>query len=311
MTAGPPLVVLTGPTGAGKSRLAIAVALAWREAGRAAEIVNADSMAAYRGMDIGTAKPSVKDRREVPHHLIDVFDIGEPASVAVFRDLARDAIADCRARGVTPVLVGGSALYIHAITDELDFPGTDAALRARLTAELAEEGAPAMYDRLRRLDPGVAAGIHPNNSRRVLRALEAIELTGGFRATFPEPRYAIPHVIQVGLDIPREVMDERIAARVEAMWEAGLPAEVERLLGQGLREAPTASRAIGYREAIAYLDGRMTARAAREATIIKTRQFSRKQLGWWRRDARIRWMAYDAGPSAVMALADYAPGPRM
>jgi len=284
-----PVIVLVGATATGKSSLAIDMACEMSARGRPAEVVNADSMLVYRGMDIGTAKPTVSERRGIPHHLIDIMDITEPASVALFQGLARDAIADCRKRGVVPIVVGGSALYLHAIIDQFDFPPTSEALRTKLAQEMTTLGVEAMYDRLRTLDAEAARGIEPNNSRRIVRALESIELTGSFRSTLPEWTYALDGVVQIGLEIDREEMDRRIAARVEQMWDQGFVAEVEGLLSRGLRTSPTASRAIGYRQIIDYLDGTITEAQAKDLTKVKTRQFSRKQLSWWRRDPRVHW----------------------
>ena len=296
-----PVIVVSGPTATGKSALAVEMALAWGERGQAAEVVNADSMLVYRGMDIGTAKPTMEERQGITHHLIDIMDIAEPASVAVFQRLARDAIADCRRRGAIPIVVGGSALYLHAIVDVFDFPPTDQAVRARLTEQMEAEGVAAMYERLRVLDPAAAGSIDPANSRRIVRALEAVELTGGFQAVLPQWSYALDDVVQIGLGIERAEMDRRIAGRVKRMWQAGFVDEVRGLLAHGLREAPTASRAIGYRQITEFLDGRTSESAAQEATVIRTRQFSRKQLSWWKRDPRIRWVP--SGSQAVDLIA--------
>jgi len=290
-----PVIALVGATATGKSGLAVELALACGTQGQPAEVINADSMLVYRGMDIGTAKPTPAERRGVPHHLIDIMDVTQPASVAVFQGLARDAIADCRARGVLPIVVGGSALYLHAVLDDFDFPKTDAATRARLQAELDEAGAAAMHRRLAAADPQAAAGIDPGNGRRIIRALEAVELGGRFRSSLPDWRYAVAPVMQFGLDLDRAEMDRRIAGRVDAMWAAGFVDEVRDLLDKGLRGSPTAAYAIGYRQIIAYLDGESTEDEAKTATVTRTRQFSRKQLGWWRRDTRIQWLQCDAG----------------
>ncbi|MDR2974150.1 MAG: tRNA (adenosine(37)-N6)-dimethylallyltransferase MiaA [Propionibacteriaceae bacterium] len=287
-----PVLAVVGATASGKSALAVELALRLAEAGRAAEVVNADSMLVYRGMDIGTAKPNLAERRGVPHHLIDIMDIGQPASVAAFQGLARDVIAQCRGRGVIPIVVGGSALYLHAILDEFVFPPTDQEVRARLNQELGSIGPLVMHERLAKLDPLAAAGIEPNNGRRIVRALESIELTGGFRSTLPTWSYALDNVVQIGLEIEREQMDERIARRVELMWQAGFVNEVRSLAERGLRGSPTASRAIGYSQIVSFLDGELTEAEAKERTIIKTRQFSRKQLSWWRRDPRITWLPF-------------------
>ncbi|MDR0283376.1 MAG: tRNA (adenosine(37)-N6)-dimethylallyltransferase MiaA, partial [Propionibacteriaceae bacterium] len=302
-----PVIVLAGATATGKSAFAVDLALWFRGRGQAAEVVNADSMLQYRGMDIGTAKPSLAERRGVRHHLIDIMDVAEPASVAVFQSLARTAITDCRARGAVPILVGGSALYLHAVIDAFDFPPTDPVIRARLTAEVAERGTEPLYSRLAAQSPETARGIDPGNARRIVRALEAIELTGEFTPSLPDWTYAIPPVTQLGLAITRSDMDARIAARVEAMWRAGFVDEVRGLLEGGLRGSPTAARAIGYRQIIAYLDGTMTADEAKESTVIRTRQFARKQLAWWRRDPRLTWLPAGTPVAGVAAALGLTP----
>jgi tRNA dimethylallyltransferase len=277
-------VAVVGPTATGKT--ALAVALAQRLGG---EVVNADSMQLYRGMDIGTAKPDLAERGGVPHHLLDLWQVREPASVAEYRRDARGEIDRLRAGGVLPLLVGGSGLYVRAVLDELDFPGTDAALRTRLTDELAAVGTVGMHERLAALDPAAAATILPSNGRRIVRALEVIELTGEpFRASLPEPRPHYPAVV-VGVDRDPAELDERIAARVDRMWAAGFVAEVEALATDGLREGPTASRALGYAQVLAQLDGELTAEEARERTISTTRRFVRRQRSWFRRDPAITW----------------------
>lgn len=308
-----PLIVLLGATASGKSGLAVALAQELRAERRPAEIVNADAMAVYVGMDVGTAKPSPAQRGGVPHHLIDILTVRQTASVAEFQALARAAIDDCRARGVVPILVGGSALYVHAICDRFEFPGTDPALRERLEAELASLGPALLHSRLAGLAPDAAAGILPGNGRRIVRALEVVELTGAFRAQLPEWSYALDDVHQIGLDLPREELDRRIAERVEAMWADGLVAEVERLAQTGLRDGRTASRAIGYRQVLAYLAGELDEDQAKQQTIAGTRRFARKQLGWFRRDGRIIWLPAGA-PDLVarvreIALRGTAPGP--
>ena len=287
-------VVLVGPTASGKTGLAVALAHAYAAAGRPAEVVNADSMLVYRGMDIGTAKPDAAERAGVVHHLLDVLEVTSTATVAEFQSMARTAVADCRSRGVVPLVVGGSALYVRAVVDAFEFPGTDPAVRARLEAELEQAGAAALHARLSRLDPDAAARIQPGNSRRVVRALEVGELTGRpYRAELPERRYALPGVVQIGLDVPRPVLDERIRVRVERMWAAGLVAEVAALEAHGLREGLTASRALGYRQVLAHLAGELTSEQAKEATVVATRKFARRQDAWFRKDPRIRWLAFD------------------
>jgi tRNA dimethylallyltransferase len=247
-------------------------------------------MQLYRGMDIGTAKPDVAERDGVPHHLLDLWHVREAASVADYRRLARAEVDRLRAAGVVPLLVGGSGLYVRAVLDELDFPGTDPAVRARLEAELAEVGPAALHARLAALDPAAAAAVLPSNGRRIVRALEVVELTGGpFRATLPEPRPHYPAVV-LGLDREPAELDERVAVRVDRMWAAGFVAEVAALATDGLREGPTASRALGYAQVLAQLDGALTPDEARERTVSTTRRFVRRQRSWFRRDPTTTWL---------------------
>ena len=287
-------VVLVGPTAVGKSRLAVALARRYEVAGRAAEVVNADSMLVYRGMDIGTAKPTVAERDGVPHHLIDILDVTDTATVADFQTLARTAIADCERRGVIPIVVGGSALYVRAVVDDFQFPGTDPAVRGRLEQELAELGPERLHEQLRQLDPAAAERIEPANGRRTVRALEVIALTDApYAAILPEHDYLLPGVVQLGLTIDRPALDARIEARVAGMWADGLVAEVRELAEHGLREGVTASRALGYRQVLAYLDGRLDEAQAQAETVTGTRKFARRQYSWYRRDPRIHWLSYD------------------
>ena len=284
----PRVVAVVGPTAAGKSDLA--VALGQRLGG---EVVNADAMQVYRGMDIGTAKITVPERRGVPHHLLDILDVTQTATVAEFQQLARTAIDDCLRRGVVPVLVGGSALYVRAILDDFVFPGTDERVRARLEAELAAVGSGALHRRLAEVDPAAARQILPSNGRRIVRALEVIEITGGpYVATLPEHHY-VYDAVQVGIDVPRPVLDVRIARRVHAMFAAGLADEVRQLLGHGLRDGRTANRALGYSQVIAMLDGEISEAEARERTTQATRRFARRQDSWFRKDPRITWFGHD------------------
>jgi tRNA dimethylallyltransferase len=301
-------VVLVGPTAAGKSSLAAALVRRYAAAGRRAEVVNADSMLVYRGMDIGTAKPSKTERAEIRHHMIDLLDVTETATVAEFQQLARRAIEDCRARFAIPIVVGGSALYVRAIVDDFEFPGTDPAVRARLEQELEAQGAARMHERLSDADPVAAAQILPGNARRVIRALEVIELTGrSFSAALPEHRYRLPDVVQIGIAVDRPTLDARIAERVHAMWAAGFVEEVRRLATAGLRESLTASRALGYRQVLRYLDGEISEAQAREQTIIGTRKFARRQESWFRKDGRITWLPYDHTDLASAAYALAGP----
>ena len=292
----PPVVAVVGPTATGKT--ALAVALARRLGG---EVVNADSMQLYRGMDIGTAKPDLAERGGVPHHLLDLWHVREPASVAEYRLLARAEIDRLRGSGVVPLLVGGSGLYVRAVLDELDFPGTDPEIRARLEGELAEVGPASLHARLAGLDPAAGAAVLPSNGRRIVRALEVIELTGGpFAASLPEPRPHYP-AVAIGLDRAAAELDERVALRVDSMWAAGFVAEVEALAADGLRQGPTASRALGYAQVLAQLDGILSADGARERTVSTTRRFVRRQRSWFRRDAAITW--FDAArPDLVDAV---------
>ncbi len=287
-------VLLVGATATGKSGLAVALAHRFHAAGRVGEVVNADSMLVYRGMDIGTAKPSEVERGGVPHHLVDILSPSETATVADFQALARSAILDCQERGVVPVVVGGSALYVRAIVDDFEFPGTDPEVRAELEAELERVGAEQLHARLAADDPSAAAKIEPANGRRVVRALEVRALTGlPYQASLPQRRYRLPGVVQIGLDIDRPTLDQRIRQRVEAMWAAGFVDEVRRLADRGLREGVTASRALGYRQVLSYLAGEISEDEALEQTVVGTRKFARRQDSWFRKDERIRWLRFD------------------
>ena len=292
------MVAVIGPTAAGKSEVGVQLAL---ELG--GEVVNGDSMQLYRGMDIGTAKLTPAERRGVRHHLLDLLDVGEPATVAEFQSWAREAICDCRRRGVPPILVGGSALYLRAVLDEFQFPGTDSVIRAQLESELAAHGSVALHARLQALDPAAARVILPSNSRRIVRALEVIELTGRpYPATLPRHEYAFDRVVQLGLDVPRDRLDARIESRVDRMWATGFVDEVRRLERAGLRSGRTASRALGYRQVLAHLAGECTEEEARDDTVRATRRFARRQDTWFRRDHRIAWMSHDAPDLIQQAL---------
>jgi tRNA dimethylallyltransferase len=296
-------VVLVGPTASGKSGLSIDLAERLIAGAHPAEIVNADSMLVYRGMDIGTAKPTAAERARVVHHLVDVLDVTETATVAEFQQRARAAIADCHARRVLPIVVGGSALYIRAIVDDFDFPGTDQAVRDRWEQELVRLGPEALHAHLAAVDPAAAAAILPGNGRRVVRALEVIELTGKpFAARLPQRQYLLPGVAQIVLAIDRPALDRRIEQRVDAMWAAGLVAEVCELVRHGLRDGVTASRALGYRQVLEFLDGQVDEDEARRRTVVGTRKFARRQDSWFRRDPRISWLAHDR-PDLVDAAA--------
>ncbi|MFI0444663.1 tRNA (adenosine(37)-N6)-dimethylallyltransferase MiaA [Actinomadura sp. 6N118] len=294
----PNVIAVVGPTAAGKSDLAVDLALRL-----GAEAVNADSMQFYRGMDIGTAKLTPAEMRGVPHHLLDLWDVTVAASVAEFQRLSAEVIGEIHGRGRIPVLVGGSGLYVRAALDHLEFPGTDPAVRARLEEELAAVGSGVLHERLQRSDPKAAEAILPSNGRRIVRALEVIEITGRpFTATMPEHRYRYD-AVQIGLTVPRPELDERIALRVARMWEAGLVDEVRKLEREGLRDGLTAGRALGYAQVLRYLAGEWTEDQAKEETVRATRRFARRQESWFRRDPRVHWLPYDAPDLLDQALA--------
>lgn len=293
----PPVVAVVGPTGSGKSDLAVSLAL---ELG--GEVVNADAMQFYRGMDIGTAKITHAERKGVPHHLLDILDVTQEASVSDFQHQTRQVIADIHARGKRAILVGGSGLYVRAALDVLEFPGTDPSLRRTLEAELAAHGRAAMLARLRDVDPASAERL--SDDRRIIRALEVHQLTGRpFSSFMPRREYYQP-AVQIGLSVERAALHERLAARVHAMVDAGLLEEVRRLDAAGLRAGKTACRALGYAQFLQVIDGSATVAEAAEATIVATRQFARRQLTWFRADPRITWLDWQdpglAGRAAAL-----------
>jgi tRNA dimethylallyltransferase len=298
-----PVVAVVGPTATGKSQLAVSIAQ--RLGG---EIVNADSMQLYAGMDVGTAKLPVAERHGVPHHLLDVWPIGKSAAVAEYQAMARASVAGIHERGHLPILVGGSGLYLRGALDHLDFPGESAPIRSRLLAELHAVGAQALHARLASLDAEAAASILPSNGRRIVRALEVIELTGRpFVASMPAFE-SVYDCVQVGLD--RDDLDVRVEQRVDAMMAAGFLDEVRRLLPRGLRGSPTAGKALGYAQLLACLDdaGRLVGDlpAAVEATVRATRRFVRRQRSWFRRDPRVRWFD-GAEPDLLRRVLDVLP----
>ena len=297
LTTGAEVIAVVGSTATGKSDLAVALALAL-----GGVVVNADALQLYRGMDIGTAKLTPAERRGIPHHQLDVLDVSEEASVAAYQRAARADLTAIAARGARAVLAGGSGLYVRAALDRLDIPPTDAAVRARWQDRLDEEGSPALHARLADVDPVAAAAILPGNGRRVVRALEVIELTGRpFSAVMPTGEYAVP-AVQLGLVAAREVLDGRIDARVDRMWAAGLVEEVRGLADRGLREGRTASRALGYAQVLDLLDGRCTDAEARADTARATRRLARRQESWFRRDPRITWLPAGAPDLVERAL---------
>lgn len=285
------LIVICGATATGKSELAIAVA---KEIN--AEVVNADSMQVYKGMDIGTAKLSVPERAGVAHHLIDVLDIKDEANVSWYQEVARNKIDELLSSGKSVVVVGGTGLYIKAILDDLNFPDTDPLVRDKITAQAEKFGNEIMHERLAKLDPAAALAIPKENIRRVIRALEVIELTGKpFTANLPRQESSkYPQAKQFGLVLDRANLDEKIDTRVEDMWSKGFPREVSLLMTQGLEQATTAKKALGYNQIINYLNGETDEAFAKDETKRVTRAYARRQETWFSRDERIQWLAPDS-----------------
>lgn len=296
-------VAVVGPTATGKTALGIQLAL---ELG--GEVVNADAMQLYRGMDIGTAKATPRERRGVPHHLLDVLEVTETASVAAYQRDARARIESLLARGVVPVLVGGSGLYVQAVLDDLRFPGTDPAVRADLEQLARRHGTAALYERLTKADPAAAAAILPSNTRRIVRALEVIELTGRpFSANLPTPGPARYGTVLIGVDRDVAELDDRVRRRVRHMFSAGLVDEVRALEAKGLRQGRTASRALGYQQVLRALDAGADFEQAEERTVVATRRFVRRQRSWFRRDDRIAWFDGADPALAERVLSALAP----
>lgn len=294
--ARPPVIAVVGPTGSGKSDLAVNLALALD-----GEVINADAMQFYRGMDIGTAKITTAERRGVPHHLLDTLDVTQEASVSDFQEQARAIVADIHARGKRAILAGGSGLYVRAALDVLEFPGTDPVVRGELEEEYAAQGPGPLLARLRDVDP-VSAG-RVSDARRIIRALEVHQLTGRpFSSFMPRREYFQP-AIQIGLAVDREQLRERLAQRVHAMVDKGLLEEVRRLDASGLRRGKTAPRALGYSQFLKVLDGGTTVEQAAEETIVATRQFARRQLTWFRADPRISWLDWQEPELNTKAIA--------
>ena len=282
------LIVICGATATGKSDLAVTLA---REID--AEIINADSMQLYKGMDIGTAKITIEERKGVTHHLMDLLDVTQDANVAWYQESARAAISEIHGRGKNVIIVGGTGLYVKAILDELNFPDTDPVVRAALELEFATQGIGPLFERLEKLDPAAALAIDKANSRRVIRALEVIKITGKpFTANLPrEESSRYPHAQQFGLVMDRDLLSERISNRVDRMWEQGLVAEVEKLMVAGITKGVTAQRALGYAQVIAQIEGKVTEEEAKEETKRATRQYARRQETWFSRDERITWIS--------------------
>lgn len=294
------LIVIGGATATGKSDLAIAVAK--RTGG---EIINADSMQLYTGMDIGTAKLTVAQRQGIPHHLLDLVDVNTDVNVAWYQEQARSKIDELLARGIPTVVVGGTGFYIKAILDDLNFPDTDPAVREKITLQAEKIGNEALHQRLAVLDPAAAAAIPKENVRRVIRALEVIEITGKpFTANLPRvdsTRY--PAALQFGLTMDRESLDERVDARVDQMFALGLVEEVDTLIGQGLLEGKTARAALGYAQVVAMRAGEISLDEAISQTKLATRQYIRRQETWFRRDERITWLDEGSDRLAIIEKA--------
>jgi len=299
----PPLLALVGPTACGKTEAGISLAEAL-----GCEIVSVDSMLVYRGMDLGTAKPTLDQRARVPHHLIDVVEPSEPFSVARYQGLARDAVSRIRSRDVRALLVGGSGLYFRAVVDDLEFPGTDAATRAEIQALGAAVGPEGLHARLADLDPVAASRIEPENVRRTVRALEVVAVTGRAFSSFALgwERFPPERVRVAGIDVPRDVLGDRIRARVGAMVDGGVLEEVRRLVDRGFGGWLTATQAIGYAEFARHLADESTLDEAVAGTVRRTRELARRQMAWFRRDPRIRW--FTAGEEGAVPLVDELVG---
>lgn len=287
------LVAVVGPTGSGKSELGLQLAENLIARQRPAQIVNCDSMQFYRGMDIGTAKLSMDERRGVKHHMIDTLDIRDESTAAEYQQQVRPLIEELQAKSITPILVGGSMLYIAAALNTFEFPERDAELRQQLEVELEALGSHAMHRRIAELDPIAASRIDPLNGRRVVRALEILLITGEpFSAALPDENESWQPVLEIGLNSDRAHLVERLAKRVEKMWQQGLVDEAQSLISSGLREGKTSSMAIGYRQALAQLDGELSQQEAIDQTVQLTQRYARRQMSWFRRDERINWFDY-------------------
>ncbi len=289
-----PLIAVVGATGTGKSELSLDLAEALARDGHTAEIVNADAMQLYRGMDVGTAKLSPAHRRGIPHHMLDVLDVTEEATVASFQKDAKDAIARVRAQGSVPIIVGGSGLYVSSLLFDFRFPGSDPEVRAVLEKEACSTGARALFQRLTTLDPAAAKAIGPHNTRRIIRALEVITITGKpFGSGLPSEQHTSEPTTIIGLTTPRATLVPRLTARVETMWRSGLIDEVAHLMRLGLEQGVTAQRAIGYAQAISQVRGELSEAQAMEEASALTRRYARRQVGWFRRYPSVAWLDSD------------------
>ena len=285
------LIAIVGSTGTGKSELAIRIAEAMRQEGQEAEIVNADAMQLYKGMDIGTAKLPLAERRVIEHHLVDVLDVTQESTAAEYQRIARAKILEIQARGAMPILVGGSMLYVAAVLNNFEFPVRDKDLRARLEQELLELGPNAMHKKLVELDASAASRIDPENGRRIVRALEIVTLTGEpFAAALPDEIDSWQEVLEIGLRMDRKILVARLEERVRGMWSKGMVEETKDLISKGLRNSVTAGYAIGYAQALAQLDGELSQEQAIESTTKLTQKYARRQMSWFKRDTRINWL---------------------
>jgi tRNA dimethylallyltransferase len=285
------LIAIVGSTGTGKSELAIRIAETIRDEGSSAEIVNADAMQLYRGMDIGTAKLPTMERRGIEHHLIDVLDVTQESTAAEYQKLARAKILEIQSNGAVPILVGGSMLYVAAVLNNFEFPVRDKDLRAQLEQQLLELGPEAMHQKLAEIDAVAASRIDPENGRRIVRALEIVTLTGEpFAAALPDEIDSWQEVLEIGLRMDREVLVARLEQRVRLMWDSGMVKETQNLIDKGLRESVTAGYAIGYAQALAQIDGELDREQAIESTTRLTQKYARRQMSWFKRDTRINWL---------------------
>lgn len=297
------LIAVVGSTGTGKSELAIRIAETFRQDGQAAEIVNADAMQLYKGMDIGTAKLPITERRGIEHHLVDVLEVKQESTAAEYQKIARAKILEIQSRGAMPILVGGSMLYVAAVLNNFEFPVRDKDLRASLEQELLELGPNAMHQKLVELDASAASRIDPENGRRIVRALEIVTLTGEpFAAALPDEIESWQEVLEIGLRMDREILVAKLAERVRGMWSRGMVEETKQLVSKGLRESVTAGYAIGYAQALAQLDGELSQEQAIESTTKLTQKYARRQMSWFKRDTRINWL--DALDPEVTNLAN-------
>ena len=297
------LIAVVGSTGTGKSELAIRIAETFRQDGQEAEIVNADAMQLYKGMDIGTAKLPITERRGIEHHLVDVLEVKQESTAAEYQKIARAKILEIQSRGAMPILVGGSMLYVAAVLNNFEFPVRDKDLRASLEQELLELGPNAMHQKLVELDASAASRIDPENGRRIVRALEIVTLTGEpFAAALPDEIESWQEVLEIGLRMDREILVAKLAERVRGMWSRGMVEETKQLVSKGLRESVTAGYAIGYAQALAQLDGELSQEQAIESTTKLTQKYARRQMSWFKRNTRINWL--DALDPEVTNLAN-------